>query len=130
MRPISVGFQPTKSRVFALDAALSIEKNAPIELECSITRSGLIDCTGTPSFAPIASCSSPWATTACEAWFGASIHYASVNRPGPVALAGLFASALPNIFAVNVRFTKAGTNASMKRFSRPGTILDRFSRSA
>ncbi|HEU5245991.1 MAG TPA: hypothetical protein VFU09_02770, partial [Candidatus Udaeobacter sp.] len=44
--------------------------------------------------------------------------------------ADLLASALPNIFAVNVRFTKAGTNASMKRFSRPGTILDRFSRSA
>ena len=44
--------------------------------------------------------------------------------------ADLLASVLPNIFTVNVRFTKAGTNASMKRFSRPGTILDRFSRSA
>jgi DNA-binding transcriptional LysR family regulator len=32
---------------------------------------------------------------------------------------GLRASALPNAFAVIVRFTKAGTNASTKRFSRP-----------
>jgi hypothetical protein len=47
-----------------------------------------------------------------------------------LADADLLASALPNIFAVIVRFTKAGTNASMKRFSRPGTILDRFFRSA
>src|SRR5580704_4172620 len=31
------------------------------------------------------------------------------------ARAGLRASALPNILAVNVRFTKASTNASMKR---------------
>jgi len=33
---------------------------------------------------------------------------------------------IPNL----VRLTKAGTNASMKRCSRPGTILDGFSRSA
>jgi hypothetical protein len=32
--------------------------------------------------------------------------------------------------AVIVRFTKAGTNAFMMRFIRPGTILDRFCRSA
>ena len=44
--------------------------------------------------------------------------------------ASFFASALPNNFAVIVRFTEVGTNASMKRFSRPGIILDRFSRSA
>ena len=47
-----------------------------------------------------------------------------------LADADLLASALPNIFAVIARFTKAGTNATMKRCSRPGTILDRFSRSA
>src|SRR5229473_2544045 len=52
------------------------------------------------------------------------------NLNQPAVAASFFASALPNIFAVIVRFTKAGTNASMKRFSRPGTILDRFSRSA
>jgi hypothetical protein len=40
-----------------------------------------------------------------------------------LADADLLASALPNIFAVIARFTKAGTNATMKRFSRPGTIL-------
>ena len=44
--------------------------------------------------------------------------------------ADLLASALPNNFAVIVRFTEVGTNASMKRFSRPGIILDRFPRSA
>ena len=43
---------------------------------------------------------------------------------------GLFASALPNIFAVIFRLTEAGTNAFMMRFSRPGTILERFSRRA
>jgi hypothetical protein len=37
---------------------------------------------------------------------------------------------LPSILAVIVRFTEAGTNAFMMRFIRPGTILDRFSRSA
>jgi len=42
----------------------------------------------------------------------------------------LFASVLPGILAVIVRFTEAGTNAFMMRFIRPGTILDRFSRSA
>src|SRR5260370_40560041 len=47
-----------------------------------------------------------------------------------LALAGLRASALPSILAVIARFTEAGTNASMMRFSRPGTILDRSSRSA
>lgn len=47
-----------------------------------------------------------------------------------LALAGLFASVLPTILAVIVRFTEAGTNAFMMRFIRPGTILDRFSRSA
>jgi hypothetical protein len=69
---------------------------------------------------------------ACQAWFGASIHYLSGIKPGALALAGadLLASALPNIFAVIVRFTKAGTNAFMMRFIRPGTILDRFCRSA
>jgi hypothetical protein len=41
-----------------------------------------------------------------------------------------FASVLPSILAVIVRFTEAGTNAVMMRFSRPGTILDRFSRNA
>ena len=45
-------------------------------------------------------------------------------------MALLRASALPNILAVNARFTEAGTNAFMMRFIRPGTILDRFSRSA
>jgi hypothetical protein len=40
--------------------------------------------------------------------------------------AGLRASALPNIFAVIVRFTEAGSNAFMIRFSRPGMILERF----
>jgi hypothetical protein len=49
---------------------------------------------------------------------------------GPRVCGFLFRNALPNIFAVNVRFTKAGTNAFMMRFIRPGTILDRFSRSA
>ena len=44
--------------------------------------------------------------------------------------AGLRASALPNAFAVIIRFTNAGTNASRKRFSRPGTILDGLFRSA
>jgi hypothetical protein len=39
-------------------------------------------------------------------------------------------SALPNIFAVIVRFTEAGTNAFMIRFSRPGMILERFTRNA
>jgi hypothetical protein len=42
----------------------------------------------------------------------------------------LFASDLPSILAVIVRFTEAGTNAFMMRFIRPGMILDRFSRSA
>ncbi len=50
--------------------------------------------------------------------------------PRDLADAGLLASALPNNFAVIVRLTKVGTNASMKRCSRPGTILDGFSRSA
>ena len=40
------------------------------------------------------------------------------------------ASALPNILAVIVRFTEAGTNAFMTRFSRPGMILERFTRNA
>jgi hypothetical protein len=44
--------------------------------------------------------------------------------------AGLRASALPNIFAVIVRFTEAGTNAFMIRFNRPGMILERFTRNA
>ena len=35
----------------------------------------------------------------------------------------LRASALPNILAVIVRFTEAGTNAFMVRFIRPGTIV-------
>src|SRR5713101_4759826 len=47
-----------------------------------------------------------------------------------LAVAGLLASALPNIFAVIVRFTEAGTTAFIIRFSRPGIILDRFSRRA
>jgi hypothetical protein len=38
------------------------------------------------------------------------------ESPRELADADLLASALPSIFAVNVRFTKAGTNASMKRF--------------
>jgi hypothetical protein len=42
----------------------------------------------------------------------------------------LFASVLPSILAVKVRFTEAGTNAFMMRLIRPGTILDRFSRNA
>ena len=42
----------------------------------------------------------------------------------------LFRSDLPSILAVNVRFTEAGSNAFMMRFIRPGTILDRFFRSA
>jgi hypothetical protein len=41
-----------------------------------------------------------------------------------------FASALPSILAVIVRFTEAGTNAFMIRFSRPGMILERFRQSA
>jgi hypothetical protein len=64
--------------------------------------------------------------------FHDSPHWQPVYQAAARAFAGagLRASALPNAFAVIVRFTKAGTNASTKRFSRPGTILDRFSRSA
>ena len=42
----------------------------------------------------------------------------------------MFASALPNSFAVIVRLMKAGTNAFMIRFIRPGMIRERFSRNA
>jgi len=37
---------------------------------------------------------------------------------------------LPNILAVIVRFTEVGTNAFMMRFSRPGMILEWFTRNA
>src|SRR5882757_1361385 len=58
----------------------------------------------------------------------AIIRYQASTRE--LADADLLASALLKSFAVIVRLTEAGTTASMKRFSRPGTILERFSRSA
>ena len=61
---------------------------------------------------------------------GASIHYPAVIRSGPSRFADLFASDLPSILAVIVRFTEAGTNAFMMRFNRPGMILERFTRNA
>src|SRR5712664_2381412 len=62
----------------------------------------------------------------------ASIHYPSVIRPRPERSRrqGLFRSDFPNILAVNVRFTEAGTNAFMMRLIRTGTTMDRFSRRA
>jgi hypothetical protein len=44
--------------------------------------------------------------------------------------AGSRASALPNSFAVMVRLTEAGIQAFMIRLSRPGMILERFTRNA
>jgi hypothetical protein len=44
--------------------------------------------------------------------------------------AGLRASTLPNCFAVMVRLTEAGIQAFMIRLSRPGMILERFTRNA
>jgi hypothetical protein len=61
---------------------------------------------------------------------GASIHHPAVIRSGPSRFADLFASDLPNILAVIVRFTEAATNAFMIRFSRPGMILERFTKLA
>jgi hypothetical protein len=67
-----------------------------------------------------------------DCWLHDSPHSQPVNQASARAFAGagLRASALPSILVVIVRFTEAGTNAFMMRFSRPGTILDRFSRSA
>src|SRR6266403_575865 len=55
-----------------------------------------------------------------------------ILRPPPerFAGAGLIASALPIMSASIFRAREAGTRAFMMRFSRPGIILDRFSRSA
>src|SRR5712692_9656197 len=47
-----------------------------------------------------------------------------------IAGAGLLASAFPIMSASIFRATEAGTRAFMIRFSRPGMILDRFTRSA
>src|SRR6202521_1645813 len=47
-----------------------------------------------------------------------------------IAGAGVLASAFPIMSASIVRAREAGTRAFMMRFSRPGTFLDRFSRSA
>src|SRR5260370_16606723 len=47
-----------------------------------------------------------------------------------IAGAGLLACALPIMSASIFRAREAGTRAFMMRFSRPGIILDRFSRSA
>ena len=56
------------------------------------------------------------------------IRYQASTRE--LADADLLASPLPSMSASIFRASEAGTRAFMMRFSRPGTILDRFSRSA
>src|SRR5439155_20822574 len=65
-----------------------------------------------------------------SASLGTHVRSPELSSARAIACAGLIASALPIMSASIFRAREAGTRAFMMRFSRPGIILDRFSRSA
>jgi hypothetical protein len=65
-----------------------------------------------------------------ECWVSSVRSWPDQASARAFAGAGLRASALPNCFAVMVRLTEAGIQAFMIRLSRPGMILERFTRNA